>query len=102
MVTVLKVLKVQINNFKFVATEVLETPETPEDISKRKAALEKAMILGNGYRTKTIIVFETTEGFKQVETHIWASTEKDVTLKGGILIPIRCIHQVNFNTSTST
>jgi hypothetical protein len=92
METVTIVQKEDIRGVKFADHEVLSNPD---DIKLRKADLERAMILGNGYKAKSKIVFETTDGLKQVETHIWATTEKFVTLKGGILIPIRCIHSVS-------
>ena len=90
---VTKIDKEAIRDVKFVPNEVLKNAE---DIRDRKADLDKATQLGNTYRSKAKITFETNEGLRQVETHIWASTEKNVTLKGGILIPIRSIHRVDF------
>ena len=87
------VTKEQIKEIKFAQEEVLKNIS---EISKRRADLEKAATLGNGYKTKSKIVFETEEGLKQIETHVWAAMEKNVALKGGINIPIRCIHDVMF------
>ncbi|MBL4654850.1 MAG: hypothetical protein JKY33_03395 [Bacteroidia bacterium] len=65
-----------------------------EDVTLRKAMLERATTLGNAYHSKVKIDFETTNGIKEVETTIWATTEKYVLLKGGIAIPIHCILDV--------
>jgi hypothetical protein len=56
--------------------------------------LNRALILGNAYRRKIKLIFETTDGIKQVETTIWAVTEQNVVLKGGKFIPINAIIKV--------
>lgn len=83
--------KEDIKRVKFTSTEVLNSNN---DISQRRVDLEKAMILGNAYHGKIKIVFETTDGIKRVETTLWAATDKFVTLKGGVNIPIHSIYRV--------
>ena len=83
--------KENVNNYSFVVKEVLATNN---DIIQRKIDLNRALILGNAYRRKVKIIFETTKGLCQVETTIWAVTEKNIILKGGKLIPIPSIHKV--------
>ena len=56
--------------------------------------LEKATKLGNTERSKIKIVFEDADAVKQVETTVWATTDKGIVLKGGIVIPINRIHQI--------
>ncbi len=85
------VQKEDIPGLKFVKHEVLATKE---EVHKRKMDLERAMVLGNAEHGKIRIVFETDEGLKAVETTVWAATETDVSLKGGINIPLRVIHRV--------
>jgi hypothetical protein len=63
-------------------------------IRERAAMLHQAMLLGNGYKTKVRIVFETNHGTKAVETTVWQATEKQVMLKGGMNIPVRSIREV--------
>ena len=63
-------------------------------IEQRRILLERAVILGSTYKGKTIIVFEDSEGIRQVETHIWGLTDKRVILKQGVVIPISRIHEV--------
>lgn len=60
----------------------------------RAEKLYKAMIMGNTDKKKVGIVFETTEGVRQVETTVWASVKDNIVLKHGIYIPICCIRDV--------
>ncbi|MBC8046006.1 MAG: hypothetical protein H7Y00_04375 [Fimbriimonadaceae bacterium] len=63
-------------------------------IMRRKQLLTQGMVLGNTYHTKVQIIFEAISGILQVETTIWATTEEYVLLKGGVYLPIKCIHDV--------
>ena len=60
----------------------------------RNIDLERAMKLGNLEHNKIKIVFEDSEGLKQVETTVWGGTDKRVILKQAILIPIHRIHEI--------
>ncbi|MFN4235187.1 MAG: hypothetical protein ACK4IK_10325 [Bacteroidia bacterium] len=85
--------KEKIADLKFPSEEVLKTKE---EITQRRSDLEKATILGNAHRGKIKIIFEDSEGLKKVDTTIWATTEKNIILKQGVIIPICRIHQVRF------
>jgi|CXWL01.1.fsa_nt_gi uncharacterized protein (UPF0248 family) len=85
------VQKEEVSLLIFPNEEVLLTAET---IEKRRKALEQAVVLGNTYKGKTKIVFEDSDGVKQIDTHIWGLTDKRVILKQGIVIPIHRIHEV--------
>ena len=80
-----------IPSLKFRYREVLDS-----DFEKqlRSDKLYKAMILGNTHKKKVSIIFETTDGIRQVETTVWASVKDDIVLKHGIHIPICCIREV--------
>jgi hypothetical protein len=52
------------------------------------------MILGNTYHAKVKIIFETTTGYYEVEPTVWATTDDFVLLKGGVYLPMKCIHDV--------
>ena len=85
--------KEQISELKFPAIEVLS------DDAARKERLQMLLIgltLGNGQRRKVKIIFEDNEGVKQVETTIWAVTEKNVILKQGVCVPIHRVHEVKY------
>ncbi|HET6244148.1 MAG: hypothetical protein H0V01_07220 [Bacteroidetes bacterium] len=86
------VQKEDISNLLFPAKEVLSSGD---DIKIRRSDLERATKLGNAERGKIKIIFEDKEGIKKVETTIWATTEKNIILKGGVFIPIHRIHQIN-------
>ncbi|MFN4813270.1 MAG: hypothetical protein ACK46S_09745 [Bacteroidota bacterium] len=85
------VSKESIANLSFPANEVLKSRE---EIKNRMLDLERATTLGNVEQTKIKIIFEDTESIKQVETTIWATTDKRIILKGGVVIPISRIHEV--------
>ncbi len=85
------IAKEDIKNYHFVQREVLDTAD---DRRLRYTNLSKAMILGNLHKGKVKIVFETDEGIKAVETTIWSTDENEVSLKGGINIPMQSIREV--------
>ncbi len=61
-----------------------------------RVQIEKATLLGNGYRTKVSIYFYDDEGLKRVETTIWAAGSKYICLKGGVWIPISRLTEIKF------
>lgn len=83
--------KENIRGLKFPDNEVLFSKD---EIKIRNSDLERAMKLGNLEHNKIKIVFEDSEGVKQVETTVWGVTDKRVILKQGILIPIHRIHEI--------
>lgn len=83
--------KEKIDGLKFPSTDVLATKEMREE---RKKKLEKGMVLGNGHKHKVKIIFSDREGIKKVETTIWAAMEKNISIKGGIFIPVHRIHDI--------
>lgn len=86
-----KVEKEAISGLQFPDSEVLKSTD---DIKIRSAALERAMKLGNIEHNKIKIIFEDSEGVKQVETTVWGVTDKRVILKQGVVIPINRIYEV--------
>lgn len=58
--------------------------------------LSYAVRLGNEFKAKTLITFETTQGPKTVETTVWSVADKYLQLKGGTLIPLSSIISVRF------
>lgn len=86
-----KVEKESIDKLTFPNEEVLTSAD---EIKQRHADLEHAMRLGNIEHGKIKVHFKDSEGLKQVETTIWATTDKRIVLKGGIMIPINRICKV--------
>ena len=83
--------KEKIKELKFVNHEVLHSSDA---ISHRKKELERATTIGNAHHGKIKIVFETQDGLKEVETTVWSTTEKFITLKGDLTIPVNAIKDV--------
>lgn len=71
-------------------------PAFVDNSQKWHKELEYATRLGNEFKGKTAIVFETTQGPCEVETTVWSVTEKYLQLKGGILIPLQSVIQVHY------
>ena len=84
--------KENISGLKFPDTDVLTSKE---EIKMRFFNLERALKLGNLEHNKIKIIFEDSEGIKQVNTTVWGVTDKRVILKQGVVIPIQRIHEVN-------
>ncbi len=83
--------KENISGLKFPDTDVLKSND---DIKMRAIHLERALKLGNLEHNKIKIIFEDTEGRKQVDTTVWGVTDKRVILKQGVVIPIHRILEV--------
>lgn len=64
--------------------------------AKWREMLEYGVRLGNEFKGKTSISFQTEEGIRTVETTIWSATDKYLSLKGGIIIPLTSIIDLHF------
>ena len=86
--------KEMIPYFHFTHHDVLDNTEARK---RRMWNLNRASILGNGYRGKVEITFKTAEGeLKRVDTTVWAVDDKYMTLKGGCCIPVASVVGVEF------
>ena len=86
-----RIEKENIQNLQFRNQEVLKDRN---EQMHRQQELYRAMLLGNAHKGKVKIIFESLTGRNVVDTTIWATTDKNVVLKGGMLIPICCIVDV--------
>lgn len=57
--------------------------------------LKYGVRLGNEYKGKSVITFETTQGPRSVETTIWNVTDQFVGLKSGMNIPLSSIIDIH-------
>ncbi len=80
-----------IPSLKFGSCQVFRTPEEDKMLRKK---LNRCTALGNLDRRKIKIIFKDSEGLKQVETTIWATGDRNIVLKSGIIIPIKNIVEV--------
>ena len=53
--------------------------------------LQYSVRLGNEFKGKTVITFETTQGPLSVQTTVWSVTDNHVMLKGGVHIPLSSV-----------
>ncbi|MFN8286836.1 MAG: hypothetical protein U0V74_08805 [Chitinophagales bacterium] len=70
---------------------------TDYELRERNRRLYLAMLMGNNFHSKVRVIFNTVEGYKEVFTTIWATTEKFILLKGGNFIPLEAIAYVELD-----
>ncbi|MCH5600282.1 hypothetical protein [Niabella ginsengisoli] len=61
-----------------------------------KEKLQYAVRLGNEFKSKTSITFNTSEGERTVFTTVWSLTDNYLTLKAGRLIPLNSVINVHY------
>lgn len=71
-------------------------PSIEDKTEHWKQELSYAVRLGNEFKGKTTITFETTEGSRTVQTTVWSLTDNYIVLKGGITVPLKSIMEVHF------
>ena len=81
--------KEEIKNYK-----IIDAPES--HASELRYKLESAVRLGNEFKSKSIITFNTTEGPKRVETTVWMLTDGYIQLKNGIMIPLTSLLDIDY------
>lgn len=86
-----EIQKESLDQCEFPSEEVLEDENA---IAERRNMLERATSMGNTEQTKFKIVFQDREAVKQVETTIWATGDRNISLKHGHTIPIHRIREV--------
>lgn len=89
-----EIAKEEVKNIKFGEADVLGSKE---DIFQRKIDLNRASALGAQSKSNIKIYFkdEADTKYKVVAT-VWAATERNVSLKGEIMIPLKSIYKVGF------
>ncbi len=67
------------------------------DLERRRVDAERASRLGNTYQGKLDIFFQTADGQpKRVQTTVWAAHPEYLTLKAGIMLPLRAVLGFDF------
>lgn len=61
-----------------------------------KSVLHYGVRLGNEFKGKTRITFETTQGPRSVLTTIWSITDKYLHIKGGMVIALASIIDISY------
>ncbi len=73
----------------------LDVLNTRDEVKKREEDLQQAMKLGNTFKQKVKIFVKDIYSNKHFESTVWHANNKHVTLKGGIIIPVKSIYKVN-------
>jgi len=83
----------EISKLSFAQGDVLKDEESK---LQRQRDLEKATILGNSYKQKIIILFKDNREKKHLITTVWQSTSEHISLKGGVILPVKSIYKIEF------
>ena len=84
--------KSAIANLKFSQNDVLDSHEAR---SIRNWKLNRALQVGNNYKTHVSLVFQDHENkVYSTELTVWAVTENQVVLKGTMMVPISSVIDV--------
>lgn len=81
--------KEEVINFKF-----LEAPKGEVAVEIQK--LNGAVRLGNEFKSKAYITFQTDQGPKKIETTVWSVTEKFLQIKNDVLIPLNSLIDIQY------
>lgn len=80
--------KEEVVNFHFVPVDKKESNVT-------KDKLERALRLGNEFKSKTLISFLTDQGPKKIETTVWTLTDDYIQIKGSVSIPLKSLIDIS-------
>jgi hypothetical protein len=83
----------RVNTLKFTETDVLQEKES---ILQRQRDLQKAMVLGNSFKQKVILMFKDGSSKKHTITTVWHSNSEHISLKGGIVLPVKSVYKIEF------
>lgn len=83
-----RIEKEEVINYHFAPVDLRNTKVTKEK-------LERAVRLGNEFKSKTYITFQTDEGPKRIETTVWTLTDEFIQIKGGVSIPLKSLVDIN-------
>ncbi len=89
-------IKYRVNEIAQVAESVKKVSLSDEAIGNRNYKLEKASSYGTRFKIEALLVVATTTGDVKIKSIIFEVNEKNVKLKGRILIPTASIKEVDF------
>lgn len=81
--------KEDVDKYRIVPAEI----DKSEEFGRK---LTGALRLGNEFKSKTTIVFNTEDGPKRIETTVWSLTDKYIQIKHGILIPLKSMIAIEY------
>lgn len=81
--------KERIRDFK-----IIKTPQS--HVSELRYKLQSAVRLGNEFKSKSVITFNTDNGPKRVETTVWSLTDDYLQIKSGVVIPLKSLFDIDY------
>ncbi|HLP19335.1 MAG TPA: hypothetical protein VK174_03505 [Chitinophagales bacterium] len=95
-----RIRKIEKDQLKECAFQKPNDTHTDFEMRERNRRLYLAMLMGNNYESRVKIVFNTLEGYREIFTTVWATTEKYILLKGGSYIPLEAISYVELESTS--
>jgi hypothetical protein len=83
-----------INKEDLIHYKIIKAQEDQSTMLRQE--LNGALRLGNEFKAKSTIVFQTTEGPKRVETTVWTLTDGYLQIKSGMVIPLNSLIDVTY------
>lgn len=83
-----------INKEDLANYKIVKAPEDHSVVLRLK--LSNALRLGNEFKSKSSITFQTSEGPKQIETTVWTLTDDYLQIKSGKVIPLNSLIDVTY------
>lgn len=83
----------EVSALKFTNEDVLKDEKLRVE---RQRDLQKAMVLGNSFKQKVILLFKDYNSNKHLMTTVWHSSSEYISLKGGIVLPVKSIYKIEF------
>ncbi|MBE8721328.1 hypothetical protein [Sphingobacterium pedocola] len=81
--------KEEIGKYKIIPADINRVVELNQKLSN-------AQRLGNEFKSKVSIIFQTEDGPKRVDTTVWSLTERHIQIKNGVLLPLNALISVEF------
>ncbi len=72
------------------------TKASEDHTASLRDKLRSALRLGNEFKAKTTITFQTLDGPKRVETTIWTVTDDAVQIKNGVVLPLGSLLDIDY------
>jgi len=67
-----------------------------DHVAELRQKLRGAVRLGNEFKSKATITFQTVEGPKRVETTVWTLTDDALQIKNGVVLPLGSLLDIDY------
>ena len=86
----------EINKSQLKQCNFIKSPEAISQGEQREGnrSLHLNMLLSHKRKSKVRIIFNTAEGYREISTSIWGTTEKLILLNEGSSIPVESVTSI--------